>query len=60
MIQTDAAVNLGNSGGPVLSEDGRLVGIISSIVGEHQSLRIDGIAYVISIDTIRLRFLDAR
>ena len=60
MIQTDAAVNLGNSGGPVLSEDGRLVGIISSIVGEYQSLRIDGIAYAISIDTIRLRFLDAR
>ncbi|MCH7554024.1 MAG: trypsin-like peptidase domain-containing protein [Chloroflexi bacterium] len=59
MIQTDAAVNLGNSGGPVFSEDGRLVGIISSIVGEYQSLRIDGIAYAISIDTIRLRFLDA-
>ena len=57
LIQTDAAVNLGNSGGPILNDRGEIIGIISSIVGEYNSLPATGISYAVSINTIREAFL---
>ena len=41
MVQTDAAANPGNSGGPLLTKDGRLVGITSRLLsrtGQHAGL----------------------
>ncbi|MCH2176396.1 MAG: S1C family serine protease [Lentisphaeria bacterium] len=35
-IETDAAVNPGQDGGPMLDETGRLIGIISLAFGEHR------------------------
>jgi len=38
VIQIDAAVNQGNSGGPVVDNEGRLVGIVFAGVAQHQGL----------------------
>ncbi|GHV85376.1 hypothetical protein AGMMS50230_09840 [Spirochaetia bacterium] len=38
VIQIDAAVNHGNSGGPVIDRDGRLVGIVFAGVEQYQGL----------------------
>jgi S1-C subfamily serine protease len=44
-IQTDAAVNPGNSGGPLLDARGRVIGVISQGRG-------DGIAFAVPVDTL--------
>ena len=50
-IQTDAAINQGNSGGPLLDGRGRVIGINSQIAS--QSGGSEGIGFAIPIDTIR-------
>ena len=45
-IQTDAAINEGNSGGPLVDVDGRLVGINAAILSEAQEKGI-GIAFAV-------------
>ena len=48
-IQTDAALNHGNSGGPVLDTQGRVVGVAAQIRSESGGS--DGIGYAIPGDT---------
>jgi putative serine protease PepD len=50
-IQTDAAINHGNSGGPLLDSLGRVIGINSQIASESGGN--DGIGFAVPIDTIR-------
>ena len=38
VIQIDAAVNSGNSGGPIIDSEGRLVGVVFAGVSQHQGL----------------------
>jgi putative serine protease PepD len=50
-IQTDAALNSGNSGGPLLDDYGRVVGINSQIQSENGGNV--GIGYAVPIDTAK-------
>jgi S1-C subfamily serine protease len=48
-LQTDAAVNPGNSGGPLIGTDGKIVGINTAIVGRT----FQGVSFAIPSDTAR-------
>ena len=53
LIQTDAAVNTGNSGGPLVTLDGRMVGMVSNVVRRITgSDTVYGIAFAISTRTM--------
>ncbi len=49
-IQTDAAVNLGNSGGPLLDGEGRVVGMNTAILSRTAGNQ--GIAFAVPIDVV--------
>ncbi len=48
LVQTDAALNPGNSGGPVVDEDGRIIGITSRKLGG------DNVAFLSNIERVHL------
>jgi putative serine protease PepD len=50
-IQTDAAINHGNSGGPLLDGNGRVVGVNAQI--ESESGGSDGVGFAIPSNTVR-------
>jgi S1-C subfamily serine protease len=50
-IQTDAAINLGNSGGALVDATGKLVGLNSVIAGRQAG--IEGIGFAIPVDLVR-------
>ena len=50
VIQTDAAVNPGNSGGPLLDSAGRLIGVNSSILSPSGAF--SGIGFAIPVDEV--------
>jgi S1-C subfamily serine protease len=50
VVQTDAAVNPGNSGGPLLDSGGRLIGITTAIISPSGSNA--GIGFAIPVDTV--------
>ncbi len=50
MIQTDAAINFGNSGGALLDENGRLICINSA---KASSTGVEGMGYAIPINTAK-------
>ncbi|HEV7652274.1 MAG TPA: trypsin-like peptidase domain-containing protein [Actinophytocola sp.] len=52
-IQTDAAINQGNSGGPLVDSTGALVGINTNLRGADGGTGNIGLGYAISIDYAR-------
>jgi len=50
-IQTDAAINLGNSGGALVDATGKLIGLNSAIAGRQAG--IEGIGFAIPVDLVR-------
>jgi S1-C subfamily serine protease len=53
-IQTDAAINHGNSGGPLIDASGRVIGVTSQIqTGGAQNQGNVGIGFAIPVNTVR-------
>ena len=53
VIQTDAAINHGNSGGPLLNANGEVIGVNSQIQTGGTSNGNVGVGFAIPIDTVR-------
>ncbi len=51
LIQVDAAVNPGNSGGPLLNRDGQVIGIVVGILNPTQQDVFIGIGFAVPITT---------
>jgi putative serine protease PepD len=50
-IQTDAAINHGNSGGPLLDASGAVIGVNAQIASESGGN--DGVGFAIGVDTVK-------
>ncbi len=51
VIQTNCQVNSGNSGGPLINEQGQVIGIVSSkIMGDYNE-SVEGLGFAIPVDT---------
>ncbi|HET9016582.1 MAG TPA: trypsin-like peptidase domain-containing protein [Thermomicrobiaceae bacterium] len=54
MIQTDAPINSGNSGGPLVNLDGQVVGIATLVAGQSTAgVQSQGIGFAIAIGTAK-------
>lgn len=51
MIQFDAAVNPGNSGGPLLNRDGQVIGIVTGLANHEGDDHFIGIGFAVPIGT---------
>ncbi|MCB0160629.1 MAG: trypsin-like peptidase domain-containing protein, partial [Caldilineaceae bacterium] len=50
LIQFDAAVNIGSSGGPLLNRNGEVVGIVVGLVNPTAQEAFSGIGFAVRID----------
>jgi S1-C subfamily serine protease len=57
-IQTDAAINHGNSGGPLLGEDGRVVGVNSQI--QSTGGGGEGVGFAVPVETVKRSLAELR
>lgn len=55
LIQTDAAINNGNSGGPLVNTAGQVIGINTSVIRQSGSgTSVEGIGFAIPSNTVRV------
>jgi putative serine protease PepD len=52
-IQTDASLNPGNSGGPVLDASGKVIGIVDQIATNGSSGTSSGVGFAVPIDLVK-------
>ena len=55
-FQTDAAINTGNSGGPMFNMAGEVIGIVSHIISKSGGN--EGLGFVVSANTVKRLLLD--
>lgn len=58
LIQTDAAINAGNSGGPLFNDRGELIGVVSHI--RSRSGVSEGLGFAVAINSARELVIDNR
>jgi len=51
LIQFDAAVNPGNSGGPLLNRAGQVIGIVTALANPNEQNSFTGIGFAVPIAT---------
>jgi len=51
LIQFDAAANPGNSGGPLVTMDGQVVGIVTAILNPTEASTFIGIGFAVPIES---------
>jgi S1-C subfamily serine protease len=51
LIQFDAAANPGNSGGPLVTMDGQVVGIVTAILNPSNQRTFIGIGFAVPIES---------
>ena len=52
-IQTDAALNPGNSGGPLLDASGEVIGIVDQIATDGNADQSSGVGFAVPIDLVK-------
>lgn len=54
MLQTNAAINKGNSGGPLFDEAGQVIGVVTAKLsaGENDSTPLEGLGFALPINTV--------
>lgn len=50
LLQTDAAINKGNSGGALVNAQGQLIGVVNA---KNQGVGVEGLGFAIPIDDVR-------